>query len=194
MPIRWTFFSTGSSTAAAAVARYARAVRGDRLAARVAGQPCLANNRLFCRYDDGEVTHNIEATAFGRGGFRSHPDEYYREQYRISETAVSCGSDLRAVTAREMLGLFIAIRAMHFAILRQMREAEAGLLLARSLFPHNRLLYGSQMEASIQCGLRLFDWGEGGHPANVGRNLRERLHAANFGNTCTIVTTETNYA
>ena len=58
-----------------------------------------ANNHLFCRFDDGEVTHNIEATAFGRGGFRSHPDDYYRQQYRIPEIAVSCGSDLRAVTA-----------------------------------------------------------------------------------------------
>jgi hypothetical protein len=33
-----------------------------------------ANNHLFCRFDDGEVKHNIEATAFGRGGFRSHPE------------------------------------------------------------------------------------------------------------------------
>ena len=54
-----------------------------------------ARNHLFCRYDDGEVTHNIEATAFGRGGFRSHPDDYYRQQYRIPQIAVSCGSDLR---------------------------------------------------------------------------------------------------
>ncbi len=153
-----------------------------------------ANNHLFCRYDDGEVAHNIEATAFGRGGFRSHPDEYYRQQYRIPEIAVSCGSDLRAVTAREMLGLFVAIRAMHFASVRQMREAEIGLLLARYLFPRNRLLYGSQMEASIQCGVRLFDRGESGHPANVGRNLREYSLATNCENTCTIVTMETEHA
>ena len=153
-----------------------------------------AGNHLFCRFDDGEVTHNIEATAFGRGGFRSHPDDYYRQQYRIPETAVSCGSDLRAVTAREMLGLFIAIRAMHFASVRQMREAETGLLLARYLFPRNRLLYGSQMEASVQCGLQLFDRGESGHPTNVGRGLRERLLAATVRNTCTIVTTETKNA
>jgi hypothetical protein len=153
-----------------------------------------ANNHLFCRYDDGEATHNIEATAFGRGGFRSHPDEYYRQQYRIPEVALACGSDLRAVTPREMLGLFIGIRAMHYASVRQMREAEVGLLLARYLFPHNRLLYGSQMEASIQCGLQLFDRGESGHPTNVGRRLHGRLLAANCENTCTIVTTETEHA
>ena len=66
-----------------------------------------------------------------------------------------------------------------------MREAEEGLLLARYLFPHNRLLYGSQMEASIQCGLQLFDRGEKGHPANVGRKLREYLLAGPYQNSCT---------
>jgi hypothetical protein len=153
-----------------------------------------ANNHLFCRYDDGEVTHNIEATNFGRGGFRSHPDDYYRQQYRIPEIAVSCGSDLRAVTAREMLGLFIAIRAMHFANVRQMRDAEVGLLLARYLFPQSRLLYGSQMESSIQCGLRLFNRGETGHPAEVGRKLREWMEAGDSEIGCTIISTETAHA
>jgi hypothetical protein len=149
-----------------------------------------AGNHLFCRYDDGEVTHNIEATTFARGGFRSHPDDYYRRQYRIPEVAVSCGSDLRAVTPREMLGLFIAVRAMHFASVRQMGEAESGLLLARHLFPRNRLLYGSQMEASVQCGLQLFDRGEVGHPANVGAGLREYLRTTPYANLFTTITTE----
>jgi hypothetical protein len=153
-----------------------------------------AGTHLFCRYDDGEVIHNIEATTFGRGGFRSHPDDCYREQYRIPDIAVSCGSDLRAVTAREMLGLFIAIRAFHHATVHEMREAEVGLLLARHLFPTNRLLYGSQMEASIQCGLRLFDRGEEGHPANVGHKLREWLRAPDYGNFWTTITTETENA
>jgi len=135
-----------------------------------------ARDHLFCGYDDGEVIHNIEATAFGRGGFRSHPDDYYREQYQIPSIAVACGSDLRAVTPLEMLGLFVAIRSLHFATIHEMREAELGLLLARHLFPRNRLLYSSQMEVSIECGLRMFDRGESGHPANVGSRLREWLH------------------
>lgn len=151
-----------------------------------------AGTHLFCRYDDGEVIHNIEATAFGRGGFRSHPDEYYRQQYRIPEIAVACGSDLRAVNPREMLGLFIAIRALHFGAIRQMRQAELDLLLARYLFPVNRILYSSQMESSIERGLDLFDRGETGHPANVGGRLREWLRARDFENPFyTIITTET---
>jgi len=139
---------------------------------------CAANH-MFCRYDDGEVTHNIEATAFGRGGFRSHPDDYYRQQYQIPPVAVACGSDLRAVAPREMLGLFVAIRALHFKRIRQARQAELGLLLARHLFPCNRLLYSSQMELSIECGLRMFDRGETGYPGNVGRGLREWLQRDN---------------
>ena len=152
-----------------------------------------AGNHLFCRYDDGKVTHNIEATAFGRGGFRSHPDDYYREQYHIPEIAVACGSDLRAVTPREMLGLFVSVRAMHFAVSREMCEAELGLLLARHLFPRNRILYSSQMEASIECGLRMFDRGESGHPANVGRKLREFLHEGNCLTKNTVNTNEVSH-
>ena len=149
-----------------------------------------ANTHLFCRYDDGNVIHNIEATTVGRGGFRSHTDGDYREIYGIPQIAVSCGSDLRAVTPREMLGLFIAIRALHLAEIRRMHEAETGLLLARYLFPHNRLLYSSQMEASIECGLRLFDRGESGHPADVGKRLREWLAFGDVEAACTTITTE----
>ena len=152
-----------------------------------------ANNHLFCRYDDGEVTHNIEATAFGRGGFRSHPDNI------TGSSIVSRGRGrLRLGPAcRDPAGNAGPLRrhsAMHFACVRQMREAESGLLLARYLFPHNRLLYGSQMEASIQCGLQLFDRGEGGHPANVGRNLRERLHEGDCLTTNTVNTSEVSHA
>ena len=38
---------------------------------------------LICRYDDGKVTHNIEATKTGDHGFHSHPDEYYLAEHRL---------------------------------------------------------------------------------------------------------------
>ena len=154
---------------------YSRVARcaGWRLGWRVS--LACASSHFFCRYDDGEVTHNIEATTLGRGGFRSHPDEYYRELYHVPQIAVECGSDLCSVTPCKMLGLFISIRALHFGTIRQMREAELGLLLARHLFPQNRILYNSQMEVSLQRGLRMFERGENGHPENVGRKLREWL-------------------
>ena len=93
-----------------------------------------------------------------------------------------------------MLGLFLAVRAFHFANVCRMGDAEVDLLLARYLSPHNRLLYGSQMEASIQCGLELFDRDESGHPANVGGKLREWLRAGDVEDGCTIITTETAHA
>ena len=62
-------------------------------------------NHLFCRYDDGEVTHNIEATAFGRGGFRSHPNHLYRECFDLPEIAASCGSGSSAGDAARNAGL-----------------------------------------------------------------------------------------
>ena len=102
-----------------------------------------AGTHLFCRYDDGKVTHNIEATTLHRGGFRSHPDDFLCELHGVPEIAAACGSDMRAVTPREMLGLFISIRGSHFGTVRQMREAETDLLLARYLFPQNRIIYRS---------------------------------------------------
>ena len=50
---------------------------------------------FICRYDDGKVTHNIEATKTGGGGFHSHPDDYYLKEHRLTARAVRCGSDLR---------------------------------------------------------------------------------------------------
>ena len=82
---------------------------------------------------------------------------------------------------------------MHFAVSREMCEAELGLLLARHLFPRNRILYSSQMEASIECGLRMFDRGESGHPANVGRKLREFLHEGNCLTKNTVNTNEVSH-
>jgi hypothetical protein len=35
-----------------------------------------AKSHFICRYDDGQTTHNIEATRTGEGGFKSDPDEY----------------------------------------------------------------------------------------------------------------------
>jgi hypothetical protein len=150
-----------------------------------------ASNHLFCRYDDGEVTHNIEATAFGRGGFRSHPDAYYRRQYRIPEVAVACGSELRALTPREMLGVFLGVRAHHRVRARRFRAAEEDLLLARHLFPRSRSLYGAQMNLSLERGLYLFGQGEEGHPGNMARKLVGWLREASGSpTTYTIDTSE----
>jgi hypothetical protein len=92
---------------------------------------------LLCRYDDGKVAHNIEATNNGRGVFHSHPDAYYRQKYGIGEEAVRSGSDLTVLRPRKLLGLFVSLRARHFEDLGCLHEARADYALAASLFPNN---------------------------------------------------------
>ncbi len=95
---------------------------------------------VLCRYDDGTVTHNIEATNNGRGGFHSHPDAYYQTVYDIPEEAVRSGSDLRAASPRELLGLFFSFRARHRHDVGLTAAATRDDLRASALFPNNRLL------------------------------------------------------
>jgi hypothetical protein len=92
---------------------------------------------ILCRYDDGKVAHNIEATNNGRGGFHSHPDSYYRQKYGIPEEAVRSGSDLTALRLRQLLGLFVSLRARYFEDTGHLDEARADYELAASLFPNN---------------------------------------------------------
>ena len=100
----------------------------------------VAGWHVLCRYDDGTKTHNIEATRTGGGGFHSHPDHEYRERYGISERDVASGSDLTALDARRMLGLFVGFRARYWQDVGQFEQARNDYDLARSLFPNSRLL------------------------------------------------------
>ena len=82
---------------------------------------CVGSH-LICRYDDGKVAHNIEATNNGKGGFHSHPDEYYLKEHRLTKTAVRCGSDLRRHAPRTVGVVHRPARAA----LRQCRECGNG--------------------------------------------------------------------
>jgi Transglutaminase-like superfamily len=138
---------------------------------------CVASH-LICRYDDGKVTHNIEATKTGGGGFHSHPDDYYLKVYNLPRKAVDCGSDLRALTPREMLGVFIGFRARHYDDTAQSGLAEDEYLLARSLFPQSRNLQFAQIMSSMQNGMDLFEPWERGHPVELASWLREVVRLA----------------
>lgn len=129
-------------------------------------------SHFICRYDDGHVTHNIEATKNGGGGFHSHPDEYYIQEYKLPPQAVESGSDLRALTPREMLGVFIGLRGRHYQDIGEYDLSEVDFLLARSLFPNNRYLHFAQIMASIQQGALLFHPAEAGHPRELSDWLR----------------------
>src|SRR5262249_1680248 len=64
-----------------------------------------AGTHYICRFDDGTKIINIETTETGNGGFSSQPDDAILKQWKLPPCAQSCGSDLRAVTPHEMLGL-----------------------------------------------------------------------------------------
>jgi hypothetical protein len=132
-----------------------------------------AGSHFLCRFDDGIKTINIEATETGRGGFASESDEYYMKEYHIPQRGVDCGSDLCAVAPRELLGLLVGLRARHLENANRMTQAEADYLLARYLFPRNRQLYTNQSRISVLCGMKLFESGERGHPAELAQEVRQ---------------------
>lgn len=131
-------------------------------------------SHYVCRYDDGNVVYNIEATDTGRGGFAEGGDKEYMEKEGVSNLAVACGSDLRKLSAREMLGIFIAARARHFADTDRPHLAARDYALAHTLVPSNRHVYMGLVGHLLQTGERLFGPNEHGHPASLGAYLTGR--------------------
>jgi len=127
-------------------------------------------SHYICRYDDGTVTHNIEATQAGYGGFKSDPDEYLIRKHDLPAIAVSSGSDLRALTPRETLGVFIGFRARHIRDCGRYDEAELDYLIARTLYPTSRRLYIDCMALAVARGATLFEPGEVGSPEDSDRD------------------------
>jgi hypothetical protein len=132
---------------------------------------CVGSHFLV-RFDDGITTYNMEATQSGFGGFKSDSDEYLIEEHQLPEVAVLGGSDLRALSPREMIGVFIGLRARHLVDVGRSARNEAALLasecdwlLARSLFPGSRHLYKQQIAVSTFRGDCLFVPGEAGNPS-----------------------------
>jgi hypothetical protein len=133
-----------------------------------------AKSHYFCRYDDGLATHNIEATQSGYGGFSSPFDEDLVKRYHLPPIAIASGSDLRALTPREMLGVFVGFRGRHMRDTGRYDEAQRDYLLARWLFPNSRQLYIDAMATAVPYGEKLFEPDETGSPQSLGEVLAER--------------------
>ncbi len=138
-------------------------------------------SHFVCRYDDGRVTHNIEATQAGYGGFKSDPDDYLIQRYGLPAVAVRSGSDLRALKPREMLGVFIGLRGRYLRDTSRWEEAEADYLLARWLFPNSRRLYIDGMALAVPRGAALFEPGELGSPQDLAGAIMEQYGGATWG-------------
>ena len=118
---------------------------------------CVGAHHI-ARYQRGSTAYNIEASSIGADGdFSCSGDDFYCKEYQISPTGIACGSDLRPVTPREMLALFLGARARHLENTNRMEESEPDYLLARALFPKNRYLYISENQVSVQCSMVMFE-------------------------------------
>jgi len=137
------------------------------------GLACVKSHYV-CRFDDGQVVYNIEATDTGQGGFASGSDADYVRTQKLSRRAVSSGSDLRKLSAREMLGVFVAGRARHYADTNRPSLAAQDYALAHALFPRSRKVYTGLAGTLVETGERLFAPNEHGHPASLGAYLAAR--------------------
>lgn len=125
-----------------------------------------------CRYDDGEVVYNIETTDTDHGGMvAAATDEQLLTRFNLPPRATTQGSDLKRMTARQMLGFFISLRARHFADTNRTDLADRDYALARSLLPNHRRTYMASMDAALMKGSKLFELDEGGHPLALSRHL-----------------------
>ena len=119
-----------------------------------------------CRYDDGKVHYNIEATYTGPG-FVSDSDEEYMKNDHLPRRAKTSGSDFRSLTAREMLGVFISARARYYRDTNRFGKADCDYALARVLYPNHRYAYVESIRAFLWRGNQLFERAETGHPADL---------------------------
>ena len=130
-----------------------------------------AYSHYVCRYNDGQRVYNIEATDTGRGGFAAGSDQDYIEKEGVSRKAIAVGSDLRKLTAREMLGVFVQARARHYADTGKIELAARDYALAHTLFPNSRKVYIGLVGNLLPVGEKLFARNELGHPMSLAAYL-----------------------
>jgi hypothetical protein len=131
---------------------------------------CVDNHKVS-RFDDGEAVYNIECAVNEHDGFSFGSDEEYLKKFSLPRKAIECGSDLRKLTAREMLAIFVGHRARHFRDVAKYDLCDADCALARALFPDNRRLYTLGMFPYFKRGEKMFNPDEVGHPRSLGGDI-----------------------
>lgn len=130
-----------------------------------------AKGHIFSRFDNGKVAYNFEITNIRPNAFYAEPDQFYIDKYKLSHRALSCGSDLRRLTTRETIGLFLSLRGRHYRDLGQMLPADSDYAFSRLLFPKHRHTFIDAVVPYLKRGETLFDRGELGHPESLYRLL-----------------------
>ena len=137
-----------------------------------------AKSHLVSRFDDGQVIYNIEATSTHAGSFCAEEDSFYVKKYHLPKRAIDCGSDLRKLTAREMIGVFLGLRARHYGDVDNPLDADTSFALSRVLFPNHRRSYIGAMVPMLRRGTILFDPDELGHPNSLFQELAPKFAPA----------------
>lgn len=138
-------------------------------------------SHFISRFDNGQVIHNIEMTSDHQPGmFASDSDEWYMQKLGIPKKAVECGSDLRCLTAREMMGAFLCQRGRHYSDTGDMLRADVSFSLSRALFPFHRRAYIGAAIPMLVRGERLFNSNELGHPDSFFEMLAPHFAADRF--------------
>ena len=140
-----------------------------------------AKSHYVSRYDNGKTAYNIESTDTGKGGFAAGSDSDYMKLEDIPPQAIACGSDLRKLTAREMLGVFVQSRGRHLSDTNKPIDAAADYALAHTLFPKSRKIYANLTGCLVPVGEKLFTPDERGHPYSLGAYLAARYRRSNSG-------------
>jgi hypothetical protein len=129
-------------------------------------------SHFISRFDNGQVIHNIEVTQTDHPGtFSSDTDEWYMKKMGIPQKAIDCGSDLRCLAAREMMGAFLGQRGRYYTDLGDIERADVSFALSRALFHKHRRAYIGAIIPMLLHGDRLFDAGEVGHPDSLFEDL-----------------------
>jgi len=135
----------------------------------------LARNHQFSRFDDGEVVYNIESThPDDAGAFASESDDTIIKRVKLHKLDIEQGGDMRKLTAREMISVFIANRARHYQDTRLADLCDVDCCLSRALFPHRRPTYVMAMMPYVDRGKVLFESNETGHPVSLYETLAAR--------------------
>ncbi len=145
--------------------------------ARELGWPmslATAGSHMLSCWDDGKKSFTIECTQLEHGGFAAYPAHYYIDEGNTSEHAVRTGADLRALTSRETLGLFISLRARHFLDIGQYDRAAHDYALAFTLIPSGRVVNTNLIGELVRHNEDLYEVNERGHPLQLARFLMGR--------------------
>jgi len=96
----------------------------------------------------------------------------------LPRKAVESGSDLRKLTAREMIGTFLALRGRHYFDTERWLDADTSYALSRALFPRYRRAWVAAMMPYLHRGETLFSPDEESHPRSFCETAAPKLAAS----------------